>query len=515
LIGLRRSARNAAAVCALALLVALAGCAALPERPLTAEVSAPPAQTGPLQEWARRVQTTLGPLDTAHWLLDRNQLALNARLALTDEAAETLDVQYFIWQDDATGHLLASRLLDAADRGVKVRLLLDDFGVASSRASIVQLDAHPQIEVRVFNPWAARASRFGFALEFLARAKSLNPRMHNKTYIADGRFAIVGGRNIGDRYFGIYEPFVQNDLDVLVAGRVVEDIAASFDLFWNSAESFPIGLFRVPGGMPDIAATRERLTEAVAANGALLRSFAPRGADWRSFFDGLVDTGAPGRAELYIDSAEIHDPHAFRLYPRFKELVASAQREVLISSPYFIPDPEFRQLLRALVARGVRVAIVTNSLATNNHVVAHTGYKHWRRDVLSAGVELYELRADATALGYYVTPPATTDALGLHTKAVVVDGKRAFVGSPNVDPRSMNLNTEIGIEADSDELSRRVTALIARDMSPENAWRVTMDSEGWLTWSSGEEAVHRQPAKGFAQRAVEFLLNLLPLKKQA
>jgi putative cardiolipin synthase len=406
-------------------------------------------------------------------------------------------------------------LLEAADRGVKVRLLLDDFGVASSRASVVELDAHPRIEVRVFNPWASRASRFATALEFLARAKQLNRRMHNKTYIADGRFAIVGGRNIGDRYFGIYEPFVQNDLDVLVAGRVVQDVAASFDLFWNSAESYPIALFRLPGGMPDIAATEKRLTETVAADGAVLQSFAAHGADWHGFFEGLVDTGAVGQAELYYDSPDIHDPDAVRLYPRFKQLIAGAEREVLISSPYFIPDPEFRRLLRSLVARGVRVAIVTNSLATNNHVVAHTGYKHWRRDVLSAGVELYELRADATALRYYVTPPATSDALGLHTKAVVVDGKRAFVGSPNVDPRSMNLNTEIGIEADSEELSRRVTALIVRDMSPENAWRVTMDSEGWLTWSSGDEAVHRQPAKGFAQRAVEFLLNLLPLKKQA
>jgi putative cardiolipin synthase len=289
----------------------------------------------------------------------------------------------------------------------------------------------------------------------------------------------------------------------------------SFDLFWNSAESFPIDLFRVPGGIPDISATEARLAEGVTANSALLQSFAPRGADWRKFFDGLVDTAATGRAELYYDSEDIHNPNAVRLYPLFKELVASAQREVLVSAPYFIPDPEFRQLLRSLVARGVRVAIVTNSLATNNHVVAHTGYKHWRRDVLSSGVELYELRADAAALDDYVTPPATTDSLGLHTKAVVVDGWRTFVGSPNVDPRSMNLNTEIGIEADSEALARRVTALVERDMSPENAWRVTMDSEGWLTWSSGDEVVHRQPAKGFAQRAVEFLLNLLPLKKQA
>jgi putative cardiolipin synthase len=203
-----------------------------------------------------------------------------------------------------------------------------------------------------------------------------------------------------------------------------------------------------------------------------------------------------------------------RLYPQFKDLVRSAQREVLISSPYFIPDEEFAQLLADLVARGVRVVVVTNSLATNNHVVAHTGYKRWRRRVLGDGVELYELRADAEALALYVTPPVTAAALGLHTKAVVVDDERTFIGSPNVDPRSMVLNTEIGVVTTSPDLARRVSALIERDAAPENAWRVTMSPDGWLTWSSGAEQVKRQPAKGFGQRAIEFLLNLLPLKEQ-
>jgi putative cardiolipin synthase len=203
------------------------------------------------------------------------------------------------------------------------------------------------------------------------------------------------------------------------------------------------------------------------------------------------------------------------LYEDFKAFVASAQSEVLISSPYFIPDAEFRRLLRELVGRGVRVVIVTNSLATNNHVVAHTGYRRWRREVLDAGVELYELRADAEALSLYVTPPTQSRHLGLHTKAVVVDGQRAFVGSSNVDPRSMVLNTEIGVAGDGSEFARRVAALIERDISPANAWRVTMNDEGWLRWSSADEVVRRQPAKGFVQRAIEFLLNLLPLKDQA
>ena len=187
----------------------------------------------------------------------------------------------------------------------------------------------------------------------------------------------------------------------------------------------------------------------------------------------------------------------------------------MISSPYFIPDAEFRALLRELTGRGVRVVVVTNSLATNNHVVAHTGYRRWRREVLAAGVELYELRADAEALSLYVTPPATAGWLGLHTKAVVIDGKRAFVGSPNVDPRSMVLNTEIGIVSEGEAFARSVAALVERDISPANAWRVTMDEDGWLKWSSGDETLRRQPAQDFFQRLMEFLLNLMPLKKQA
>ena len=215
------------------------------------------------------------------------------------------------------------------------------------------------------------------------------------------------------------------------------------------------------------------------------------------------------------ESPDILDESRPRLYEDYKKLIASARSEVLISSPYFIPEEEFCTLLRELVARGVRVVVITNSLATNNHVVAHTGYRQWRREVLAAGVELYELRTDAEALSLYVTPPSEATRLGLHTKAVVIDRERAFVGSPNVDPRSMVLNTEIGVVGDGPAFAARVAALIERDIAPQNAWRVTMDEQGWLTWSNSDEVVRRQPAQGFKQRVIEFLLNLLPIKNQA
>lgn len=507
------------ATCSLLLLAALTvgGCQALPTRgAIVREEALAPARYGSLADFAGRIEALLPAEQSAHWLLVANELALTARLALADEAAQSLDIQYFIWQSDATGHLLAQRVLAAADRGVRVRILLDDFGVSGRGGDVLKLDAHRNVEVRVFNAWSLRGKRWGTAIEFLSRAYELNRRMHNKTYIADGRFAILGGRNIGDRYFGAYETFVQNDLDVMVAGPVAREVTETFDEFWNSEHSLPIALF-ARDHRPDwpLESTRAELSLTVTGEAPRLAAFGVEPRDWSAYLEELVETFVPARAEIVWESPDVLNTARPRLYARYKQLIAGASSEVLISSPYFIPDAEFRALLRELRRRGVRVAIVTNSLATNNHVVAHTGYRRWRREVLETGAELYELRLDAAALATYATPPTMPDGLGLHTKAVVVDRERAFVGSPNVDPRSMVLNTEIGVVGEGGEFAAQVLDLIERDMAPENAWRVTMDEEGWLTWSNADETVRRQPAKGFVQRAVEFLLNLLPLKDQA
>src|SRR5688572_23526095 len=488
----------------------------MPARVAPAVNASPVAQYGSLADFGQRIEAMLAGGESAHWLLDRNELALRARLALADEAAVSLDVQYFVWQSDASGHLLADRILHAADRGVRVRILVDDFGVSGKGGDVLKLDAHPNIEVRTFNPWSTRGNRLGTSTEFLTRAYVLNRRMHNKTFIADGRFAVLGGRNIGDRYFGLYDRFVQNDLDLMVAGPAARDVEVTFDDFWNSEHSFLIASFEYDNRPRyPLMSTREEMHATIERNAATLAAFPTEPSDWSAYLEELVATFAPARSEVLWESPEILDESRPRLYARFKKLIASARSEVLISSPYFIPDEEFRALLRDLVARGVRVVVVTNSLATNNHVVAHTGYRRWRRDILASGVQLYELRSDAEALPVYVTPPAMPTRLGLHTKAVVVDRERAFVGSPNVDPRSMVLNTELGVVGDGRLFAERVAALIDRDIAPENAWGVTMDEEGWLRWTNADEVRRRQPAQGFRQRMVEFLLNLLPIKDQA
>jgi putative cardiolipin synthase len=302
----------------------------------------------------------------------------------------------------------------------------------------------------------------------------------------------------------------------MVAGPAAREVAVTFDEYWNSEHTYLLASFEYDNrANAPLAETRDELHASMERNAAKLEAFAMEPADWSGYLEELVTTFAPARSSVMWESPDILDESRPRLYEDFKQLVASAQSEVLISSPYFIPDKAFRRLMRDLVARGVRVVVLTNSLATNNHVVAHTGYRRCRREVLAAGVELYELRPDAEALSLYVTPPASAERLGLHTKAVVVDRQRAFVGSPNVDPRSMVLNTEIGVVGDGREFAARVAALIERDIAPQNAWSVTMDEEGWLTWTSDDGVVRRQPALGFKQRTIEFLLNLLPIKDQA
>ncbi len=495
--------------------VLLAGCALAPLEPAAESSHAvTPAAHGVLQEFGDRIESGLGPQESAHWLVDTADSALSSRLALIDEAVSTLDIQYFIWEPDASGRLMFRRLIHAADRGVRVRLLIDDLTIAGKDDEYAALDSHPLIEVRAFNPWKSR-SRAGRVLEFVFQGDRLNHRMHLKTVLADGRFAIVGGRNIGDRYFGRYDSFVQNDLDIMATGPIVADVVRSFREYWGAARSYPI---------TDLASRRnrrERLADHVEDFERELLAARERfddisldPEDWRSYFEELSETFAPGIGSLAYDSPAIDDALPADIYAPFVDFVASAREEVILATAYFVPEPEFVELLGELVARGVRVALLTNSLASNNHTVAHTGYKRWRRRLLDAGVELYEANAEADNVRYYAMPPTEPELVGFHSKTAVVDRRWSFVGSPNIDPRSMRLNTEIGMFVDSEPLAAELAALLERDIAPRNAWRVTMSEAGDLVWTGNPRTLNRQPARGFWQRLASFLVNLLPIKKQ-
>ena len=474
----------------------------------------PAAQTGFLDEYGDQIEAGIAAGESAYWLLDRGDLAFRARLALADLAVSTLDIQYFIWEPDETGRLLAQRVIHAADRGVRVRLLLDDILLTKRDAEIAGLDYHPNIEVRVFNPWRGRnGSAFSKALEFLRRVDQLNHRMHNKTYVADNRFAIVGGRNIGNRYFGLNQAFVQNDLDIMMAGPLVADVSASFDDYWNSDNVYTGNYFVNNRDPEQLYRDLNRVIDTVVEERSeLLRSFLSDGEAWHAQFRFFAATVESGPGQLVYDSPQIHDTRPVRIRQGLSALLRDAEREVLISSPYFIPDHAFCEEVRWLTGRGVRVAVVTNSLASNNNPIAHTGYKYWRRAVIEAGAELYELRVDAKIKAYYGTAPITPDRLGLHSKAIVVDRRQVYIGSANLDPRSLSVNTELGIIAEGEGIAGRLSDLIDRDMRPENAWRLTLDERNGLVWTNSEQVVRRQPAKGFGQRSAEAILDFLPLK---
>jgi putative cardiolipin synthase len=495
----------------LALLVA---CAQLPERQPTADVYAlPRSQSGPLESLAAELSDTLEEGESAYWLVEESKEALDTRLAMFDSSVSSLDVQYFIWEDDASSRLLMRRLVHSADRGVRVRLLMDDVSVSGRDDEYQALDSHPSIEVRLFNPWRLR-SKIARVPEFLLRFRTLNHRLHNKTIIADGHLALIGGRNIGDRYFGLYDVFVQNDLDILFAGPMVERVIDDFDRYWNASESFDVNTHvRRDHGLTyeDFARSLDTVVE---ENRDLLRQFPLAPADWSGWRAGLLGDHSVGRGEYLFDLPGIATVPPTQLYSDFMEFIRRANEELIISTAYFVPDDELLAELASLVAQNVRVIVLTNSLQTNNHTTAHVAYKRWRRRVLDAGVELYELQPDAHLLDSYSVSPAEPGFLGLHSKAVIVDERWSFVGTPNVDPRSLLLNTENGVVVDSEELSGELRSLILETIRPVNSWRVAYDDRGRITWTGNPSTERRQPANGFAQRIVEFFVNLLPIKKQ-
>jgi putative cardiolipin synthase len=496
--------------------IEISGCAMSPAGDeLPPSLALPPAEAGALHDYAARIASRLDPNESAFWLVDRADFSLDTRLALVDSAVTSLDIQYFIWEKDASAWLFARRVISAGDRGVRVRILIDDLSVSAHEKEFASLGMHPNIEVRTFNPFGNRTT-FGRVVEFVIRFGRLNHRMHNKSVIADGRFVILGGRNIGDRYFGVYDEFVQNDLDIMAVGPVVDAAAAGFDTYWNSDQAFPLEVVAPRRSANGDLAEFTAFTEAsYLGEKERLQAFSLEPPDWTNHFESLARTFAVGPGQYVQDPPDVNAEPPERFYVEFEKMVARTQRKLIISSPYFIPEEEFVEQLAALTARGIRVVVLTNSLESNNHIIAHSAYKHWRERLIEAGIELYEARADSAAIDYYTTPPTKPGFMGLHSKAAVVDDTWSYVGSPNVDPRSMVLNTENGFFVESADLAARVTALIERDLKPENAWRVSLDEKGELQWTNDVETVTRQPAKGFSQRVVEFFINLMPIKDQA
>ena len=505
----------------LSVTLAVAACGTIETRTPPVEVAAlPPAEAGALHDLAARIEDRLPPEQSAFWLLAGAKFSFDVRLALVDRAEESLDIQYFILEKDPTSRLFMDRVVQAADRGVRVRILLDDLTLNGKDAELSGLERHPNISVRTFNPWHSR-SKAGRIFEWFMRLGRLNHRMHNKTIIADGAFAMLGGRNVGDRYFGVWEDFVQNDLDVMTAGPAAAEVASSFDLYWNSAPSYSVvDVAKPKAAAQELETTLEVLRQGYLSTPERLSSFPLETSTWDDLFEHIVETATPGAGVLGVDLPDVDRivPGEIRpeqLYAQMLEALARAERRVLLSTAYLVPDEPFFDLLADLEERGVEVVLLTNSLASNNHMVAHTAYKEWRKRLLGIGVDLYEARDDSIYIREYETPPVESGFLGLHTKAFVVDDHLSFIGSANIDPRSLMINTEIGFFIDGEEFARLLSDLIERDLSPDAAWRVYQDERGRLRWVSSAGTVKKQPALGFIQRVTSFFINWLPLESQA
>jgi putative cardiolipin synthase len=503
-----------------------APCASAPRlEGVTPTHAIPPGQTAALD---KRVLEELGPdVGTLSGvrLVENNAVAFADRATTATLAERTLDVQTYIWHDDLTGKLLATELLRAAQRGVRVRLLVDDLDARAKHDTLAIADLHPNLEVRVFNPFYNRSGFLGYASEWLLRASHLNHRMHNKAWIADNRIAIIGGRNIGDEYFGASPHSNFSDLDVELTGPAVDAVSQQFDEYWNNRHSVPVSRFdwRKPKQAEleqMIEAAREYRAEvADSPYVAALRDPARRARL-------LAASPPPTRVsdvQLLVDDPDKvggkRDAERSEVFAGLNQAIERATHEVQIVSPYFVPGKEGADALINDVRRGLHVAVMTNSLAATDVAAVHTGYARVRRELLRGGIELYEMKRKASSEHARRQISVTgSSGASLHSKAMLIDSRWVYVGSMNLDPRSTRLNTEMGVLIDSPALAAQLRQQVELIKSPELSYRVALEPDGELVWYDRVRGVERrsqhEPDASVGRRISVTLLRLLPIDSQ-
>ncbi|MBT8126880.1 MAG: phospholipase D family protein [Gammaproteobacteria bacterium] len=437
--------------------------------------------------------------------------ALGVRLRLAEVAEKSIDLQYFLMKQDTAGLVIMNALLKAADRGVRVRFLLDDIFTTAQDQALLLINQHPNIEVRLFNP----ISRRGFAtLNLVGDFRQANRRMHNKSFTADNQVSVVGGRNIADEYFDLKTGSEFVDFDVLVLGPIVNDISESFDEYWNHSRAVAIDRIAANKADEDLETVRAEIEEEF--NG-LYDTIYGRALESQLLQDLIADRRRLFPAEMRVlsDSPdklinEISEEH-MRLATNLRQVLLSAEKEVIFISPYYVPGEGGVELVRNLVDKGIRVVILTNSLASNNHVPVHGGYARYRKKVIKAGAELHEARVNSARerRGSNEGP----DTLTLHTKAFLIDRRYLFVGSLNLDPRSIEINAEMGLLIDSEELIAYVVPN-PEERLEKTAYRVLVNEDGELEWHGriqGEEVVEtKEPDTSAWLRFKAWILRIAP-----
>lgn len=468
-----------------------------------------PADSGILAEVAANIAAEHGGEYSGFRILDSNHSGLYWRLALIDSAVSSLDIQTYLWYPDFSGKMLLERVILAAQRGVKVRLIIDDLILQGHDQFIANMQAQPNIEFRLFNPWKDRGSNVSRVGQMVAEMERLNTRMHDKLLIADGRAAVVGGRNIGDHYFGLSETYNFHDTDLLGIGHIGQQANTMFDMFWNS--DWVVSAVNL-STEPDQAIAQEqwqglRDTAALAPE---LESFPREPRDWTADINRQAGELRIGKSNLIFDETAAEQIDQSVISSMFN-FFGMAEKELMIMNAYVIPSQQGVDFLQGLTDKGVQISILTNSLASHDVPAVNSHYEPWRDDLIKAGVSLYELRADAAIQSSVVeVPPVKAGFIGLHSKSAMVDRRYVFIGSMNLDPRSARINTEMGAFVDSPELAQDLARIIERNMSGENAWHVQMDDEGNITWQNDEETLTRQPARSGMQRVMNVLMKVGP-----
>lgn len=508
----------------LAIVLLVAGCAKLPDNSgRSTSFATQPDDSSPLYREAAKV---LGPdpEENSYLLLGDGLDALVARAVLASYAVKSIDAQYYLLHNDTVGALFIDQLLKAADRGVRVRLLVDDMDMAGRDTASAVLDSHPNIEVRLFNPFGRNTSRL---FQYISGFGTLTRRSHNKSFTVDSIATIVGGRNIGDEYFVADPALAFLDLDVLAVGPAAALVAGSFDLYWNHELSYPI--VTLVETLPTAAQVREKK--------AAFREYIEQQRE-TVYFKNLTESNlakakrgisvdlhkGKGRGEVVWDHPDkllSFGDQANMLLADLKPYLEGAEKELLVISPYFIPGSKGIEFFRKLRDRGVRVVIFTNSLSSTDVSVVHAGYAKYRRELLKMGVELYELNRDFSGDESNKNWKFYESKASLHAKCFVIDRTTTFIGSLNLDPRSVIQNTEIGMIIESEPIASEIAVFIDREIST-LAFRLELEAgyqgTSYLIWrgvvDGQQRSLKAEPYTSFWQRFMVGLMRLLPIESQ-
>jgi putative cardiolipin synthase len=460
------------------------------------------------------------PVGESGFLTMRNGIdALAARLMLADRAERSIDVQYYLIKNDIVGRVFVYHLLLAADRGVRVRLLVDDMFTSGVDVGLAALDSHPNFSIRIFNPFQRGLA--GRSLGAIGGFTRINRRMHNKSFTVDNKVTIIGGRNIADEYFGARRDAKFGDLDVAGIGPIVQDVSNMFDTYWNHETALPVPAFVDELDDPGAELDRLRTNLAKSQQEIISSEYAMAVKErFDEFMDGdasqfrwapytmVVDSPDKGIKKKAKDADQIITP--------LVEALRAAQSEAIIISPYFVPRKRGVEFFSGLEARGVHVIIVTNSLAANNQFTVHAGYAPSRKPLLESGAEIYEIKPHAEIEGAELVAAVGAKAT-LHTKAFIVDRKEMFIGSFNFDPRSANINTELGVIIRDPGLAEQYAEFAERTL-PQASYEVFLDDKDKLRWrdiENGEVVVDdKEPETSWWDRRKVDFVRILPIRSQ-